>query len=172
LIIRTRLLALGAGLAVACAARAQDAAVTPAASNFLHNGPAHALAGCDLWRHRCKEVRLRVLDSDDGEANDVPRHSETLSGPGLSLGVTFELPLTGEAGQPNPLIATLKVTAPRWPLLAGLRLGDRRATVSATLGEPSVRIDSCWRYDDAPDAVFLCFAQDRLKSVAWEFFID
>jgi len=169
---KSRLVVALAWLALVTGARAQDAALSPAAMRFLREGPAHVLAGCDLWRHRCRGTRLVVVDSDDGESNDVRRHVENLRGAGLSLGVTFELPDPGKVGRPHPLIGRLEVTASRWPLPAGLRLGDASAVVVGKLGEPSVRDDACWRYDQSPDSTSFCFERDRLTLVQWEFFID
>ncbi len=172
MILRKTMLLMALWLTIACSVHARDAPLGPAASSFLRSGPAHALRGCDLWHRRCKEVRLRVLESGDGEANDVPRHWARMSGPGVSVDVTFELPTKDFPGRPHPSIERLQITTPRWPLLSGLRLGDPRAKVSSALGEPSDRSEGCWRYADAPDDVSLCFGQDRLQSVTWTFFID
>jgi hypothetical protein len=172
MIDRKKLLALAASLAIACIAQAQDAVLTPAASAFLRRGPAHALAGCDLLLHRCKDVRLRVAESGNGDANDVATHWEDQTGPGLAVSVAFALPTKQWPGPPRPMIDRLRVTATRWPLLSGLRLGVNQARVLAALGEPTVRVDACWRYVDGQDDVLFCFDQERLKSVEWEFFID
>jgi hypothetical protein len=172
MIRQVRLAVFAACVAWITGAHAQDAPLTPAATSFLRNGPAHALSGCDLWRHRCGDVRLVVVDSNDGEANDVPRHAEGITGPGLSLDVTFELPPKGSSRPPHPLIERLQVSTSRWPLPAPLRLGDPPARLSSALGEPSARLDQCWRYMQAPDFVTFCFERDRLASVQWDFFVD
>ncbi len=167
-----RLAAVAIGLAWTVAASAQDAPLEPAAAKFLRRGPAHALAGCDLWRHRCGNLRLVVVDSNDGEANDVPRHAEGVTAPGMSLDVTFELPPKGSSRPPHPLIERLRVSTSRWPLPAPLRLGDAPGQLLRALGTPTLRLDACWRYTDAPDFVTFCFEHDRLASVQWEFFVD
>ncbi len=166
-----KLLAM-ASFAIACLAQAQDAVLTPAASAFLRKGPAHALAGCDLRRHHCKDIRLSVVEGGNGDANDVATHWEDQAGPGLAVSVAFALPTKEWPGPPQPMIDRLEVTTPRWPFLSGLRLRDPQARVLAALGEPTVRVDAYWRYVDGQDEVRFCFERERLKSVTWEFFID
>ena len=95
-----------------------------------------------------------------------------MSGPGLTLGVTFELPPLGSSERPHPLIEQLRVTTSRWPLANSLRLGDSPDKVLRMLGEPSIRAEGCWSYNEDPDGVTLCFERDRLKSVQWAFFVD
>jgi hypothetical protein len=167
-----RLAALAAGVAWTCVASAQSAPLTPAASAFLRQGPAHALAGCDLWRHRCGSDRLVVTDSNEGEANDVPRRAEGMTGPGLMLGITFELALPGSNDRPHPLFELVRVSTSRWPLAQSLRLGDSSARVLRILGGPTVRAEGCWSYREDPDGVTLCFERDRLAMVQWDFFVD
>jgi len=158
-------------IALGTAIPALSTTLSPAATTFLRTGASRALANCDLEEHRCHGTKLIVLETFDGEANDVPRHAEKLSGNGILLDVIFEFPAK-PIRRHTFLIERLELRSSRWPLAAPFRIGSSPESVLDALGEPVSRTDECWRYSDEPDDVTLCFLNRRLATVTWSFFVD
>jgi len=150
---------------------ALSANLSPAATTFLRTGASRALADCDLEQHRCHGSKLTVLETFDGEHDDVSRHAEKLSGNGILLDVIFELPAK-PIRRHTFLIERLELRSSRWPLGAPFRIGSSPESVLDALGGPASRTDECWRYSDEPDDVTLCLRNRRLATVTWSFFVD
>jgi len=108
-------------------------------------------------------VKSRV----SGSANDEVRSLETLSQPGLTIIATFP------QKKRKFYLGVVEVSSTRWVSLDGIAPGSNRNVVRHSLGAPTSDPSAgCDVYQHGEDLVRICYRQDVVKTIRWEYFVD
>lgn len=138
-------------------------------AEFVRNGAAFALRACDLPRRRCADRPLKVLSVFEAESNDEKRRTERLKLPGITAEVIFVV------GKPTYYLSQVDLTRAEWSTIANIHVGSSRRFVIAALGFPNHgKKTSCYHYFDSEiqSEAIVCFKNDRVSHISWEYFID